>query len=289
MFEQQDVSLAALRGPTRAFGSNWQLWVGPEHRPRTSSPEHGDFNDPALPPLPAPAASRRTELSIVTDETTPAFGLILCGAGESGKTTFTRELKLNFLPHGISDEDRSSFIPTIRGNVIKTMQCLLEWLEQNQRELPDDLSECASLISATAAFSAAFTSEFVDALWSDPIVADAFGHKDDTIIPDHMDYFFTKLDAFVDDEYVPTDDDILRAWIRTVGVKSVTFSALVRIYDVFRRLRQADVRGAPEQGRKDRRRNRHICRGRPQPQVRRSTDLLHRKQVRHVHREGHKD
>jgi GTPase SAR1 family protein len=162
----------------------------------------------------------------------------LCGAGESGKTTFTRQLKLSFLPHGISDEDRSSFIPTIRGNVIEAMQCLLEWLEQNSRELPDDLAECAALVASTSAFSAAFTGELADALaqlWADPVVAAAFAHRDETVIPDHMDYFFAKLDALADEEYVPTDDDILRARIRTVGVKSVTFSAgrgLVRIYDV---------------------------------------------------------
>jgi hypothetical protein len=93
-------------------------------------------------------------------------------------------------------------------------------------------------VTSTNPFSAAFTNELADALaqlWSDPVVADAFEHKDETIIPDHMDYFFAKLDALADDEYVPTDDDILRARIRTVGVKSVTFStgrALVRIYDV---------------------------------------------------------
>jgi guanine nucleotide-binding protein G(o) subunit alpha len=174
----------------------------------------------------------------VTDETAPAFGLILCGAGESGKTTFTRQLKLSFLPLGISDEDRTSFIPTIRGNLIETMQCLLQWVEQNSGELPEELLDCAALVTSTNAFSAAFTNELADALaqlWSDPVVADAFEHKDETIIADHMDYFFGKLDALADEEYVPTDDDILRARIRTVGVKSVTFNAgrgLVRIYDV---------------------------------------------------------
>jgi hypothetical protein len=171
----------------------------------------------------------------VADDTTDAFGLLLCGAGESGKTTFTRQLKLRFLQHGISDSDRHSFIATMRGNLIETMQELLRWAEANDVDISEDISESSHLVSRTNAFNCEFNSELWDALdqlWEDPGVQVAFEHKDETVIPDHMDYFFGKLNDLRDDDYVPTDEDILRARIRSIGIDSVTFNlegALIRV------------------------------------------------------------
>ena len=72
-------------------------------------------------------------------------------------------------------------------------------------------------------------------LWEDPEIQDAFAHKDEIPIPDHIDYFFSKLDDLASSTYIVTSDDILRARIRTTGIDSFSFSvdgALSTIYDV---------------------------------------------------------
>lgn len=173
----------------------------------------------------------------INDNESDAFGLLLCGAGESGKTTFTRQLKIKFLG-GISEEDRKSFVATIRGNLIEAMQTLLVWAERNGLEVSDDLQGEAQDISILNAFDTEFTPEIADSLsklWEDETVQEAFKHKDQTTVPDHMDYFFGKIDELQDDDYVPSDDDVLRARIRSIGIDAVTFNmdgAYIRIYDV---------------------------------------------------------
>jgi GTPase SAR1 family protein len=170
-------------------------------------------------------------------DTDPAFGLLLCGAGESGKTTFVRQLKLLFLG-GIDENHRRSLTQTIRGNLIETMQMLIVWLERNGKDIPEDLSEYSDLIAGTNAHDCEFSTDIVEALtnlWQDPLIQEAFGHRDETAIPDHMDYFFPKIDELLSDDYLPSDADLLRARIRTVGVDKVTLNiegALIRVFDV---------------------------------------------------------
>jgi GTPase SAR1 family protein len=196
---------------------------------------------PSPPPEPEPAPKPKpkpTDPNAVDDDKAPAFGLLLCGAGESGKTTFTRQLKLKFLQNGISEADRQSFVGTMRGNLVESLQELLKWAETHDVDISPDVGEYAHLVCGANAFNCEFNSEMWDALqqlWEDPGVQTAFEHKDETVIPDHMDYFFGKLDDLREDDYVPTDEDILRARIRSIGIDSVTFSldgAFIRIYDV---------------------------------------------------------
>lgn len=190
-------------------------------------------------PAPAPAAEANSKPTVVAvkDDESEAFGLLLCGAGESGKTTFTRQLKLKFLG-GISADERKSFVATIRGNLIEAMQTLLVYAERNDLEISDDLQGEAQDIALLNAFETEFTPEIAESLkklWDDDAVKEAFEHKDETTIPDHMDYFFEKIDDLQDDDYVPNDEDILKARIRSIGIDSVTFNmdnALVRIFDV---------------------------------------------------------
>jgi GTPase SAR1 family protein len=173
----------------------------------------------------------------IKNENAEAFGLLLCGSGESGKTTFTRQLRLKYL-NGFQDEEKSGFVSTIRGNLIETMQSLLVWLDHNSMAVSDENEENSALIASIDPFECEYNEEIYDALndlWADEQIQKAFAHKDETQIPDHMQYFFDKLDQVSAQDYIPTDEDVLRARIRTIGITSVTFdmdSAIIRIYDV---------------------------------------------------------
>jgi GTPase SAR1 family protein len=191
------------------------------------------------PPADPPVAEPKVAAVAITDSDTDAFGLLLCGAGESGKTTFVRQLKLRCIPGGISESDRRELIPTIRGNLIETMQELLKWAEKHDLQLPDEYLESAQLVATTNPFGGdTFSVELIESLvtlWGEQTIQEAFEHKDETVIPDNMGYFFEKLETLTADDYLPSDDDILRARIRSIGIANVTFNlegALIRIYDV---------------------------------------------------------
>ena len=127
---------------------------------------------------------------------------------------------------------------TIRGNLVETMKILLVWMERHDREVSEDVMEAAEAIANLNPFGCEFTAEVADSLsqlWQDEGVQEAFQHRDETEIPDHMDYFFEKIEDLVDEEYLPTDEDVLKARIRSIGIDQVTLSldeVLIRIYDV---------------------------------------------------------
>jgi len=118
------------------------------------------------------------------------------------------------------------------------MQILLVWLEKHEMSVEDENTDAAEQISTLDAFATDFTIEIADMLkqlWSDSNVQEAFAHKDETAVPDHMDYFFEKIDELADGDYKPTDQDVLRARIRSIGVEKITFNlegALTAIFDV---------------------------------------------------------
>lgn len=174
----------------------------------------------------------------VEDDTNEAYGLLLCGAGESGKTTFTRQLKLRYL-NGFNEKDCRDFLRTIRGNLVETMQLLLVWLEHNSIEIEDeDAASMAQEIVDVDPQDCEFNEELVDKLkilWENEQIKKAFEHKDETAVPDHMPYFFDKIDQLAEEDYIPSNEDVLRARIRSIGIEAITFDlqgARIRIFDV---------------------------------------------------------
>jgi GTPase SAR1 family protein len=208
---------------------------GPLSPPRAAGSGSVDGGD-AAPPDPAPAAPAVAAPPAGGDGR--EFGLLLCGSGESGKTTFYRQLRLRLAPAGISEVERRGFAPTIRGNVIEAMQMLLVWAEQNSTEIDADLVDQASLISSVNPFNCEPSTEIgdaLDSLWADSAIAEAFSHRDEMVIPDHMDYFFKQVLTVMDSDYLPSTDDILRARIRTIGIEQLSISidgTAIRFVDI---------------------------------------------------------
>ncbi|KAH0785059.1 heterotrimeric G protein alpha subunit 4 [Histomonas meleagridis] len=99
------------------------------------------------------------------------------------------------------------------------MQLLLIWLERNSMEISPDLEQAAQDILALNPFACDFTPQLAESLqqlWQDPSIQTAYRHKDETIIPDNVGYSLTKIDDLQDEDYVPSDDDVLRVRVRSI-------------------------------------------------------------------------
>jgi len=174
--------------------------------------------------------------SIINDES-DAFGLLLCGSGESGKTTFIRQLKYQMLG-GFPEKELLQFVGIIRTNMIETIQLLLVWTEKNNINVSSSNEQARDVIIETDPAESDFTTEicgYIRDLWDDPAIKLAFQHKDENWVPDNMEYFFNKLDLIAMDDYVPSIDDIIRARVRTIGIDMITIEkdcTPIRIFDV---------------------------------------------------------
>ncbi|KAF8177581.1 heterotrimeric G protein alpha subunit 4 [Mycena galopus ATCC 62051] len=60
-------------------------------------------------------------------------------------------------------------------------------------------------------------------LWNEEVVRMAWNRGSEVALPDNLDYFFSGLDRFFDPAYVPSEQDIARVRVRTVGITETSF------------------------------------------------------------------
>jgi len=149
---------------------------------------------------------------------------ILClGVGGCGKTTFVKQMKII---HGVGWDsvELQNFVKVIRGNYINGMQDALEIGKKLGMSLQGPHSEeAAKQLSSMRARTVDLGTdqiELLKQLWSDPAIQDVIMNHNEMLTVTHFAYFWQHLDRITQPEYAPTDEDILRARMRTAGANS---------------------------------------------------------------------
>ncbi|KAJ7205686.1 heterotrimeric G protein alpha subunit 4 [Mycena haematopus] len=60
-------------------------------------------------------------------------------------------------------------------------------------------------------------------LWNEEVVRTAWNRGNEAAVPENLHYFFSDLPRLFDPAYVPTEQDIVRARVRTIGITETTF------------------------------------------------------------------
>jgi len=168
--------------------------------------------------------------------------LLLLGAGESGKSTIAKQMKIIFLT-GFSEEERTPYREIIHSNVILAMRSLVMSLQKSGglSALSEENQKNANLfMSNTILFEQEVTKEIgaaVKALWADQALKEKFMTSSEFQINDSASYYFDNIDRVAGEEYLPTEQDVLRSRARTTGITEIQFS----VSDV--RFRMVDVGG----------------------------------------------
>ncbi|XP_039116947.1 guanine nucleotide-binding protein alpha-2 subunit [Dioscorea cayenensis subsp. rotundata] len=179
--------------------------------------------------------------------------LLLLGAGESGKSTIFKQIKLLFQT-GFSEAELRSYTSVIHANVFQTIKVLYDGtkeLAQNDtnsskyvvsldnKEIGEKLSDIGSRWDYPC-----LTREIakeIETLWNDAAIQETYACGGMLQIPDCTQYFMENLERFSDVNYVPTKEDVLYARVRTSGVVEIQFSPVgenrksgevYRLYDV---------------------------------------------------------
>lgn len=158
--------------------------------------------------------------------------LLLLGAGESGKSTIFKQMKI-LHAKGFTDDDRISFKSVIYTNVLTDINNLIEISNIKKFQISAKNAENVKTIQAIPKLdiisksSEAFTEKVakaVAALWKDDGIQKAFGVKNEFQINDSAQFFFDKVEDLVKSDYKPDDQDVLRSRMRTVGVVVADFT-----------------------------------------------------------------
>nr|CAD2168485.1 unnamed protein product [Meloidogyne enterolobii] len=180
---------------------------------------------------------RQIEIDRRNNEST--IKLLLLGAGESGKSTVLKQLKI-IHDNGFSDNDLLSKRNLVYGNVIQAMFFILSGMHKLKLAFASQSSqEHCRLIHAIMAKHAETEPMrehiyvALKELWTDKGVQSAMSRKSEFYVPDCAQHFLDSLDRINDPNYIPTTQDILFLRVATMGVIEVRFQIKEKIWRVF--------------------------------------------------------
>ncbi|KAJ3193738.1 guanine nucleotide-binding protein subunit alpha [Irineochytrium annulatum] len=184
--------------------------------------------------------------------------MLLLGAGESGKSTVLKQMKLihdngmfialfsgtpslTAILKGYSPDEREAFKEIIFSNTVQSMRVILEAMDTMGIALgsPENgyhravIQESPMQIEATSLPRE--IAEAVKALWRDEGVRWCFGRSREFQLNDSAPYYFDSIDRIARRDYLPSDQDVLRSRVKTTGIIETTFhigDLVYRLYDV---------------------------------------------------------
>ncbi|TIB34974.1 hypothetical protein E3P85_00683 [Wallemia ichthyophaga] len=156
--------------------------------------------------------------------------ILLLGSGESGKSTIVKQMKI-IHQNGYSKEELIGFRLVVFKNVVDSAQSVVLALRKlgmeprwniNQHyadyildyslDLEPGMSLSKDLIKA------------IDSLWNDPIIPDILDRSSEWYLMDSAPYFFENVDRIGNQDYIPNENDVLRARIKTTGITETRFT-----------------------------------------------------------------
>jgi len=152
------------------------------------------------------------------------FRLLLLGAGESGKSTIAKQMKIIHL-NGFTAEEKSLFITAIHANVYQSMRALIQAASRMQLEV-QATQELLSKFDATfidSRVSSALGKE-IATLWKDSGIQQAYERRAEYQLNDSTKYYLDDVLRVTDEGYEPTDQDVLRSRVQTTGIIETEFS-----------------------------------------------------------------
>jgi len=159
--------------------------------------------------------------------------LLLLGSGESGKSTLYKQM-ITLYGKGFGDDERRGYVSIVWKNVIEAMRTL-------SRESKAIALSTPELETARSAFAemkdeeelTAQHAQDIIALWKEAAYQETYIRRAQFQLPDSASYFFANVERIARKDFVPTNDDILRARVRTTGIVESKFEVENNNFQIF--------------------------------------------------------
>ncbi|KAM5194390.1 guanine nucleotide-binding protein subunit alpha-11-like isoform 2-T2 [Mantella aurantiaca] len=165
--------------------------------------------------------------------------LLLLGTGESGKSTFIKQMRI-ISGIGFSVEDRKMYAILVHQNIVTCAQSLIGAMETLQ--VPYNLPENkvnGKLVKSLDVYNVKQLEHHhaiaIKKLWSDPGVRKCYEKRREFQLLDSASYYLANLERITENGYLPTDEDIVRVRMPTTGINEYCFSVenfTLRMVDV---------------------------------------------------------
>lgn len=162
--------------------------------------------------------------------------LLLLGAGESGKSTIFKQMKVIY-GDKYSDAERKQQLPTIYSNILQAIKILVDQavvfnlVDQIKAKEEFDLIKSIDENDPVNVM----VGNAVKALWTDAGIQEVWRRRNEFQIIESVQYYFNKIDLIKMPDYLPDKDDIIYSRVRTSGIVTERYKidgTMFEMYDV---------------------------------------------------------
>ncbi|KCV71698.1 guanine nucleotide-binding protein G(I) subunit alpha [Fonticula alba] len=168
--------------------------------------------------------------------------LLLLGAGESGKSTIMKQMKI-LHQDGYTQPECEAFREIVWSNTIQSMQVLCRGSMSLMPPIPwvsKEMEEKAEYLMSLPAQGEDFQfspeiAAVIKELWACQTIKDVFARSSELQLNDSAQYYFDAIDRLANMSYIPDLQDILRSRVKTTGISEMRFSfkdMKFRVFDV---------------------------------------------------------
>ncbi|XP_078252350.1 guanine nucleotide-binding protein subunit alpha-14 [Rhinoraja longicauda] len=165
--------------------------------------------------------------------------LLLLGTGESGKSTFIKQMRI-IHGDGYSDDDRKNFTKLVFQNIFTAIQAMIRAMDslRVQYKIAKNIENANTIKEVEVDKVSTFKKEYVEAikkLWNDPGIQECYDRRREYQLSDSAKYYLSDVDRISSPFYIPTQQDILRVRVPTTGIIEYPFdleNIIFRMVDV---------------------------------------------------------
>ncbi|BFZ13579.1 hypothetical protein BsWGS_16617 [Bradybaena similaris] len=167
--------------------------------------------------------------------------LLLLGTGESGKSTFIKQMRI-IHGAGYSDEDKRGHIKIVYQNIFMAMNAMIRAMDTLNIQYSNPANRVCDYANMIRQIDYETVSTFdkpcVDAiisLWSDEGIQECYDRRREYQLTDSAKYYLDSVERISQLDYLPTLQDILRVRVPTTGIIEYPFdldSIIFRMVDV---------------------------------------------------------
>jgi len=150
--------------------------------------------------------------------------ILILGTGDSGKTTFTKQLTCL---HGVlSKETLESYSFILKDLALRGAQTLINCAEETG-VLPKEHTEKAKSILEAQVLTPQIATD-IQTVTTDPVLVQLLDTKGESLQMQGgvsgCKYYWSNSDRYAADNFTPTQEDMLRARIKTTGIRELRFT-----------------------------------------------------------------
>ncbi|KAM7245447.1 guanine nucleotide-binding protein G(t) subunit alpha-3 isoform X1 [Ovis aries] len=155
--------------------------------------------------------------------------LLLLGAGESGKSTIVKQMKI-IHKNGYSEQECMEFKAVIYSNTLQSILAIVKAMATleidyvNPRSAEDQRQLCVMANTLEDGSMTPELAEVIKRLWRDPGIQACFERASEYQLNDSAAYYLNDLDRIAAPGYVPNEQDVLHSRVKTTGIIETQFS-----------------------------------------------------------------